>query len=115
EIDGLRGRGDETDQSLAFPHARVVHRAPVQALRREEFENLARTAQVDGTHLRDHVDRDHGHELVEARLCAGLLRHDLAQAAKQEAWSLRGDCGHLARYLMPYRARTPNAARAPQA
>ncbi len=50
-----------------------------------EFEDPVGMQDIDRAHLGHHVGRDLRHDLVEPGLRADRLRHDLAQAAEQDA------------------------------
>ena len=80
QVHRLRRLGDQTDEAFAFLHARAVDGAAVEAFGGEKFERFAGAPEIDRTHFGDHVGGDQRHKTVEARLCARLLRHDLAQA-----------------------------------
>ena len=57
----------------------------VQALGGEELERAVGAQHIDRADLRHHVGGDQDHDLVEPRLRADRLRHDLAEAAQQDA------------------------------
>src|SRR6185437_9889592 len=91
QIDGFGGLRYEADQPLTFLQSRVVDGGAVQALGGKEFKRLAGAAQIDRADFGHHVGGDHGHELVEARLRARLLRHDLSEAPQKQTWTARRD------------------------
>ncbi len=94
EVDRLARFGGKAHKPLAILQPRAMHGFGVQTLGREQFEHIAGAPQIDRTDFRDHVGRDHAHQLVEARLGAGALRHDLAQAAQKNARTTGGDGRH---------------------
>ena len=76
--------GDQADDALAEPHRREMHRLAVQAFGGVEFEPAVGVQHIDRAHLGHHVEGDLHDDLVEARLRADRLRHDLAEAAQQQ-------------------------------
>ena len=58
---------------------------PVQAFRREQLERAVAAHDIEGADLRHHVGGDEDHDPVEAGLGADRLRHDLAEAAQEDA------------------------------
>ena len=83
ELHRLGLLGDQADQALAGLQMRVVHGLGVEAFGGEQLERAVAAAQIDRAHLGHHVRGDQHHDLVEARLRALALGHDLAQAAQQ--------------------------------
>ena len=79
--------GDRADEALPDAQRRVVDRGAVQALGGVEFEDAVGAQHIDRADLGHHVGRDLADGLVEPVLRADRLRHDLAQAAEQDARS----------------------------
>src|SRR3954451_15393381 len=70
-----------------------MDRTRVQTFRGEQLVYITGAAQIDRTDLRHHIGGDQHHQLVETRLRARWLRHDLTQAAKQKSRTA-GDHGN---------------------
>ena len=94
------GFGDEADQALALLHAGGMDGGAVEAFGGEQLQRVVGAPQIDRAHLGHHVGGDDGYELVEARLRALLLRHDLAQAAQQNPGAAGGERRHQLRSLI---------------
>ncbi len=62
-----------------------MHRLAVEALGGVKLQGAVGAHHVDGAHLRHHVGGDQDDDAVEARLGAHRLRHDLAEAAQEDA------------------------------
>ena len=85
EVERPRLRGDRADQALADAQRGLVDGLALQALGRIELEHAVGAQHIDRADLGHHVGRDLAHDLVEPVLRADRLRHDLAQAAEQDA------------------------------
>ena len=85
ELHRLRLLGDEADKTLAAAKMGVVHRGGVQALGGKQLERSIAAAEVNRTHLGDHVGGDQHRHLIEACFSALALGHDLAQAPQQQS------------------------------
>ena len=79
--------GDGADQALADAELGMVHRLALQALGGVELEHAVGAQHIGRADLGHHVGRDLRHDLVKPFLRADRLRHDLAQAAEQDARS----------------------------
>ena len=93
--------GDEADEALAGLHGGEMDGFAVEAFRGVELERPVGAHDVDRAHLGDHVGGDQDHHPVEARLRADRLRHDLAEAAQQDARSARSGWHER---VVPFRA-----------
>ena len=85
QVERPRLRGDRADEALADAQRGVVDRLALQAFGGIEFEHAVRAQHIGRADLGHHVGRDLPHDLVEPVLRADRLRHDLAQAAEQDA------------------------------
>ena len=84
ELEAMQARAD---QAVADTELGVVHGLALQALGGVELEDAVGAQDIGRAHLGDHVRRDLRHDLVKPFLRADRLRHDLAQAAEQDARS----------------------------
>ncbi len=85
QVERPRLRRDGADEALADAQRSVVDRLRLQALGGVEFQHAVGMQHIDRAHLGHHVGRDLGNGLVEPGLRADRLRHDLPQAAEQDA------------------------------
>ena len=85
QVERLGLLGDEADQALARLHGGEVDGVAVQALGGVELERAVGPQHIERADLRHHVVGDEDDDLVEARLRTDRLRHDLAEAAQQQA------------------------------
>jgi hypothetical protein len=90
QVDRFCGLADQADQTFTLLQTGGMDRVGVQALGGEKFQRLAGAAQIDRADLGHHVGGDDRDQLVQPHLGGGLLRHDLAQAAQQQARSPTG-------------------------
>ena len=82
--------GDQADEAFAGAHGGEMDGLAVQALGRVEFETPVGAQHIDGADLGHHVGGDMHDDLVEPRLRADRLRHNLAQPAQQQTRSAEG-------------------------
>jgi len=66
--------GDQTDQTLAPLHPRLVDGGPVQTFGRIEFKLVVGTAQVNRAHIRHHMAGDHLGQEIESCATASRMR-----------------------------------------
>ena len=85
QVERPRLLGDGADEALADAQRRLVDGLALQALGGVELEHAVGAQHIDRADLGHHVGRDLRHDLVEPVLRADRLRHDLAQAAEQDA------------------------------
>src|SRR5690606_18482801 len=71
--------------TLADTQGGLVDRFALQTLGGIKLEHPVGAQDVYGTDLGHHVGGDLGDDLVEPGLCADRLRHDLPEAAEQDA------------------------------
>ena len=79
--------GDRADETLADAQRCAVDGGAVQTFGGVQLEDAVRAEHIDRADLGHHVGRDLADGLVEPVLRADRLRHDLAQAAEQDARS----------------------------
>ena len=74
---------DIANQPFANPQTRAVHRVFAQPFRREKFQDIAWTLDIDGADFRHHAAGDELDDAVEAFLCRAVSRHGVPQLAQQ--------------------------------
>src|SRR5690606_5413253 len=108
QVEGPRLGGDGADETLADAELGLVDGLALEALGRIELEDAVGAQHIGRAYLGDHVRRDLRHDLVEPFLRADRLRHDLAQAAEQDARS--GGWAPHVRYPRSSPVKPPSAA-----
>ena len=103
----LGGRRDQADETLPGAHGGEVDGLAVQAFRREQLERAVAAHDVEGADLRHHVGGDEDHDPVEAGLGADRLRHDLAEAAQEDARTAESGWHELLFPSGPAKSRRP--------
>ena len=78
EVQRFGAGGNRADQPLPHGKPRQMHRGFFKPFAGEQFENIAGAQQVDRAHFRIEPGGNQRHHLVQPRLRAGSLRHDVA-------------------------------------
>jgi len=93
EVEDSSLGGNRSDQALAEPQPRHVHRFLAKAVGCEQFEEIV-AQQIDGADVAIHLVGDEVDNLVELALCRAAPGHDLVKADEYLAGGGGGGGGH---------------------